>query len=144
MAIPKLIPGKLCAIWTAYDFNKIAFLNKEAFLMEMQEPLADNIVLNASRGIGGSQYVSMDAVLSSLGIASAAQLAQLVHLVVQAAEQAGFEVSLGIFGTITKDNTVLQLRDMVLTAVSPPKKCGLGHIVGRGQTQCDFGHPAQP
>jgi hypothetical protein len=112
--------------------------------MEMQEPLADNIVINATRAVGGRQQVSMDDALSSVGIASAAQLAQLVHLVVQVFEQAGFEVNLEIFGTISKHSTLLQVRNMVLpTAVSGPRICKDGHVIPAGAIFCAFGHSAK-
>jgi hypothetical protein len=111
--------------------------------MEMKKPLADDIVVKAYRDIGGRQEVSMNDVLSAVGIASGAQLAQLIQLIVHAAAQAGFGVNMETLSLITKDSTLLQLRNFVLAALSTPKKCKDGHPVGAGQSSCAYGHPAE-
>jgi hypothetical protein len=108
----------------------------------MEISLANDIVINASREIGGRQELSLHDDLSSVGIDSAAQIALLIERIVEAGAKAGYELNHIRLAGITNNHKLFQLRDMVAGEISAPKTCGFGHTVGAGQATCAFGHPA--
>ena len=109
----------------------------------MQQSTAYSLITAASGIIAGREPASLDDRLSNVGIESGDKLSLLIQWIIQAAVQAGYQLSSAALSGITQNSTFRQVLDIVVQAdLSAPKTCSYGHPAIAGQATCPYGHPA--